>query len=61
MLQSAICPEKRAGYDSSLSALASVTEVKLSSDLHVAKIYLSIYSDEEGKASAFRSLSKLQG
>lgn len=61
VLQSAICPERREGYDSSLSALASITEVRLSSDLQVAKIYLSIYSDAEGRATALRGLSKLQG
>jgi ribosome-binding factor A len=61
VLQSAICPERREGYDSSLSALASITEVRLSSDLQVAKIYLSIYSDEEGRETALRGLSKLQG
>lgn len=61
VVQAAICPERRAGFDNSISALASVTEVRLSSDLQVAKIYLSVYSDEEGKSSAMRGLSKLQG
>ena len=61
VIQNAICPEHRVGYDSSLSALASVTEVQLSSDLQVAKVYLSIYSDKEGRALALKGLSRLQG
>lgn len=61
VLQKAICPEKRAGLDSALSAIASVTEVRLSSDLQVAKVYISIFSDDRGKETAMRQLSKLQG
>ena len=61
VVQDAMCPERRSGYDSALSAMASVTEVALSSDLQVAKIYLSIYSDDDGKVTAMKALSKLQG
>ena len=61
VLQKAICPEKRAGLDSALSAIASVTEVRLSNDLQVAKVYISIFSDERGKETAMRQLNKLQG
>ena len=61
VLQQAVCPEYSAGYDSSVSALASVTEVKLSSDLQVAKVYLSVYSDDIGREDALRGLSKLEG
>lgn len=42
-LQAAVCPERRRGFDGALSALASVTEVVISNDLQVAKVYLSIY------------------
>ncbi len=61
VLQKAICPEKRAGLDSALSAIASVTEVRVSNDLQVAKVYISIFSDERGKETAMRQLNKLQG
>ena len=43
ILQAAVCPERRRGFDGALSALASVTEVQISNDLQVAKVYLSIY------------------
>lgn len=43
ILQQAVCPERRRGFDGALSALASVTEVQISNDLQVAKVYLSIY------------------
>jgi ribosome-binding factor A len=60
-LQAAVCPERRRGYDGALSALASVTEVQVSNDLQVAKVYLSIYSDEVGKAAAMQGLQRLEG
>lgn len=43
ILQAAVCPERRRGYDGALSALASVTEVAISNDLQVAKVYVSLY------------------
>jgi len=61
VLQKAVCPEKDRGADSYLSAIASVTEVDLSRDLQVAKVYISVYSDEEGKEKAFAGLKKLEG
>jgi ribosome-binding factor A len=61
VLQSAVCPEVRLGLDSSVSAIASVTDVELSRDMQVAKIYISVYSDPRGKDVAMRGLSRLQG
>ncbi|KAK9818255.1 hypothetical protein WJX72_009665 [[Myrmecia] bisecta] len=61
VLQQAVCPEKRVGMDSTLSAIASVSDVELSGDLQVAKVYISIYSDEQGKVTAMRGLSRLEG
>lgn len=61
VLQSAVCPEVKLGLDSSVSAIASVTEVELSRDMQVAKIYISVYSDPHGKDIAMRGLSRLQG
>lgn len=37
VLQKAICPERRKGIDSAASAIASVTEVRISSDLQVRR------------------------
>lgn len=56
-----MCPERGRGFDGALSALASVTEVALTSDLQVAKVYLSIYSDDTGKAAAMAGLQRLEG
>lgn len=61
VLQQAVCPERRRGFDGAVSALASVTEVQISNDLQVAKVYLSIYSDELGVAAAMEGLQKLEG
>lgn len=60
-MQKAVCPEKRIGIDSALSAIASVTEVEVSSDLTIAKVYLSVFSDEEGKRIAITGLKRLEG
>lgn len=60
-MQQAICPERRAGFDSSVSAVASVTEVQLTNDLQVAKVYVSVYSDDMGRAVAMQSLHRLEG
>lgn len=54
-------PEIKLGLDSAVSALASVTDVELSNDLQVAKIYISIYSDAQGKDIAMKGLSRLEG
>ena len=61
VVQAAVCPERRRGIDDGLSALASVTEVEISNDLQVAKVYLSIYSDESGKNVAMRGLKNIEG
>lgn len=60
-MQGAVCPEVKVGLDSALSAVASVTEVEVTKDLQVAKVYISIYSDPEGKDLAMRGLSRLEG
>ena len=41
--------------------MASITEVEISNDLQVAKVYLSIYSDAAGKAVALKGLQRLEG
>ena len=47
--------------DGALSALASVIDVQVSNDLQVAKVFLSIYSDDAGKAAAITGLQRLEG
>lgn len=37
VLQKAVCPEKRRGMDTAESAIASVTEVRITSDLQVQR------------------------
>lgn len=61
VLQQAVCPERRRGLDGTVSALASVTDVQISNDLQVAKVFLSIYSDDLGKEAAILGLQKLEG
>ena len=61
VVQQAVCPERRRGIDDALSAMASVVEVEVTTDLQVAKVYVSIYSDESGKAAAMRGLQKIEG
>ncbi|KAK9906842.1 hypothetical protein WJX75_008950 [Coccomyxa subellipsoidea] len=61
VLQGAVSPEIKLGLDTAVSALASVTDVELSNDLQVAKVYISIYSDPQGKDIAMKGLSRLEG
>ena len=61
VLQGAVCPEVKLGLDDAVSAIASVTEVAVSNDLQVAKVYISVYSDPEGRDIAMRGLSRLEG
>ena len=60
VVQKAVCPEYRIGLDTAVSAVASVAEVKLTGDLQMAKVYISIYSDELGKVTGFRGLKRLE-
>lgn len=54
-------PEERLGADSSVSTVASVTDVVLSGDLQVAKIYVSFFGEPRGAELAFAGLVKLEG
>ncbi|KAF6264296.1 ribosome-binding factor A-domain-containing protein [Scenedesmus sp. NREL 46B-D3] len=59
VVQEAICPERRAGLDDKLSAVASITHVYVSNDLQVVKVYVSVYSDEMGKERAIANLKRI--
>lgn len=61
VLQEAVCPERKRGLDTAVSALASVTEVVISNDLQVAKVYVSVFSDDAGKETAMAGLKRLEG
>lgn len=61
VVQQAVCPERGRGIDDSLSAMASVVEVEVTNDLQVAKVYVSIYSDESGKVTAMKGLHRIEG
>ncbi|KAF5840038.1 ribosome-binding factor A-domain-containing protein [Dunaliella salina] len=60
VLAGAICPERALGARE-ISALASVTDVYVSNDLQVVKVYVSIYSDPRGKKRAMDRLKRLEG
>lgn len=55
VLQKAVCPEKRRGMDTAESAIASVTEVRITSDLQVQRCIHYVLHQP------FQSLQKLQG
>lgn len=61
VLRRAVSPEEGLGADAQVSALASVTRVHMSNDLQVAKVYISIYTDEKGKEVAKERLKRAQG
>lgn len=61
VMQNAISPDRATDPESNVTAMASVTEVSISGDLQVAKVYISVYSDEEGKARAMKRLTGLEG
>mmetsp|Transcript_67855 Transcript_67855/g.214666 ORF Transcript_67855/g.214666 Transcript_67855/m.214666 type:complete len:261 (+) Transcript_67855:39-821(+) len=60
-LRAAISPEEALGVDSAVSAIASVTEVRLSNDLQVAKVYVSVLSDAHGTTVAMSNLIRMTG
>lgn len=60
-MQVAVCPEKKGGGSNALSAIATVTEVELTNDLQVAKVYVSIFSDDYGRQQAMAGLKNLEG
>lgn len=56
VIKHAILPEAALGADMYLSSLATVSDVVLSNDLQVAKVYVSICSDERGKEIVMEGL-----
>lgn len=61
VIRDAITPEHALGADKYLSSVATVSEVEVSGDLQVAKVYVSVYGDERGQELAMTGLKSLSG
>lgn len=55
-LQYAILPEAALGADRYLSSLTTISDVEVSSDLQVVKVYVSVFGDDRGKEVALAGL-----
>lgn len=56
VLQYAVLPEASLGADRYLSSLTTISEVEVSADLQVVKVYVSVFGDERGKEVAIAGL-----
>ncbi|KAK4258541.1 hypothetical protein QN277_004983 [Acacia crassicarpa] len=56
VLQHAVLPEASLGADQYLSSLTTISEVEVSADLQVVKVYVSVFGDERGKEVALAGL-----
>lgn len=56
VLQYAILPEVALGADRYLSSLTTISDVEVSTDLQVVKVYVSVFGDERGKEVALAGL-----
>ncbi|KAI9123874.1 hypothetical protein K1719_005174 [Acacia pycnantha] len=56
VLQHAVLPEASLGADQYLSSLTTISEVEVSPDLQVVKVYVSVFGDERGKEVAIAGL-----
>lgn len=56
VLQCAVLPEAALGADRYLSSLTTVSDVEVSADLQVVKVYVSVFGDERGKEVALTGL-----
>lgn len=56
VLQFAILPEAELGADRYLSSLTTVSDVEVSPDLQVVKVYVSVFGDERGRGVALAGL-----
>lgn len=56
VLQYAILPEASLGADRYLSSLTTISDVEVSGDLQVVKVYVSVFGDERGKELAIAGL-----
>ncbi|XVE93746.1 hypothetical protein REPUB_Repub01dG0220800 [Reevesia pubescens] len=56
VLQYAVLPEAALGADRYLSSLTTISDVEVSADLQVVKVYVSVFGDERGKEIALAGL-----
>ncbi|KAF8411998.1 hypothetical protein HHK36_004557 [Tetracentron sinense] len=56
VLQYAVLPEAPLGADHYLSSLTTISDVKVSTDLQVVKVYVFVFGDERGKEVALAGL-----
>lgn len=56
VLQFAVLPEAALGADRYLSSLTTISDVEVSADLQVVKVYVSVFGDEKGKEVAIAGL-----
>lgn len=56
VLQYAVLPEASLGADRYLSSLTTISDVEVSGDLQVVKVYVSVFGDERGKEVAISGL-----
>ncbi|KAK8668541.1 hypothetical protein V6N13_105994 [Hibiscus sabdariffa] len=56
VLQFAVLPEAALGADRYLSSLTTISDVEVSADLQVVKVYVSVFGDERGKDIAVAGL-----
>lgn len=56
VLQYAVLPEASLGADRYLSSLTTISDVEVSADLQVVKVYVSVFGDERGKDVAISGL-----
>ncbi|KAG0451597.1 hypothetical protein HPP92_026115 [Vanilla planifolia] len=56
VLRYAVLPEASLGADLYLSSLTTITDVEVSGDLQVVKVYVSVFGDERGKEVAIAGL-----
>lgn len=56
VLQYAVLPEAELGADRYLSSLTTISDVQVSGDLQVVKVYVSVFGDERGKEVAIAGL-----
>eukprot|EP00262_Sarcandra_glabra_P007969 TRINITY_DN21129_c0_g1_i1.p1 TRINITY_DN21129_c0_g1~~TRINITY_DN21129_c0_g1_i1.p1 ORF type:complete len:222 (-),score=40.35 TRINITY_DN21129_c0_g1_i1:526-1191(-) len=56
VLQYAVLPEAALGADRYLSSLTTISDVEVSADLQVVKVYVSVFGDERGREVAIAGL-----
>ena len=49
------------GVDNVISVMVTVSDVEVSNDLQVVKVFVSILGDERGKQNAINGLKKMEG